>query len=59
MSSEQFVNDYIAAVRNNEKNTFDKIDSFKNKYRNIDVLIIDDIQFWDPLLRGKKNFSYF
>lgn len=29
VSSEQFVNDYIAAVRNNEKNTFDKIDSFK------------------------------
>lgn len=24
VSSEQFVNDYIAAVRNNEKNTFDK-----------------------------------
>lgn len=33
-----------------------KIDSFKNKYRNIDVLIIDDIQFLGSLLRGKKNF---
>ena len=40
VSSEQFVNDYIYAVRNNEKNSFDRIDSFKNKYRNIDVLQI-------------------
>ena len=55
---EQFVNDYIAAVRNNEKNTFDKIDSFKNKYRNIDVLIIDDIQFLGGATKTQQEFFH-
>ena len=58
VSSEQFVNDYIAAVRNNEKNTFDKIDSFKNTYRNIDVLIIDDIQFLGSATKGQEEFFH-
>ena len=58
VSSEQFVNDYIAAVRNNEKNTFDKIDSFKNKYRNIDVLIIDNIQFLGSATKGQEEFFH-
>ena len=54
VSSEQFVNDYIYAVRNNDKNNFDRIDSFKNKYRNIDVLIIDDIQFLGTATKGQE-----
>ena len=58
VSSEQFVNDYIYAVRNNEKNNFDKIDSFKNKYRNIDVLIIDDIQFLGSATKGQEEFFH-
>ena len=58
VSSEQFVNDYIAAVRNNEKNTFDKMDSFKNKYRNIDVVIIDDIQFLGSATKGQEEFFH-
>ena len=58
VSSEQFVNDYIYAVRNNEKNSFDKIDSFKNKYRNVDVLIIDDIQFLGTATKGQEEFFH-
>ena len=58
VSSEQFVNDYIYAVRNNDKNNFDKIDSFKNKYRNIDVLIIDDIQFLGSATKGQEEFFH-
>ena len=58
VSSEQFVNDYIYAVRNNEKNSFDRIDSFKNKYRNIDVLIIDDIQFLGSATKGQEEFFH-
>ena len=58
VSSEQFVNDYIAAVRNNDKNSFEKIDSFKNKYRNIDVLIIDDIQFLGSATKGQEEFFH-
>ena len=33
ISSDKFVNDFINAVRYNDQNSFDKIDSFKNKYR--------------------------
>ncbi len=58
VSSEQFVNDYIYAVRNNDKMGFDKIDSFKNKYRNIDVLIIDDIQFLGTATKGQEEFFH-
>lgn len=58
VSSEQFVNDYISAVRNSDKNSFEKIDSFKNKYRNIDVLIIDDIQFLGGAEKSQQEFFH-
>jgi len=37
--AEQFTNEFVYSMRN------DKMDEFKIKYRNLDVLIIDDIQF--------------
>lgn len=58
ISSDKFVNDYIYAVRYNDKNNFDKIDVFKNKYRNIDVLIIDDIQFLGSATKGQEEFFH-
>ena len=58
ISSDKFVNDFINAVRNNEKNNFDKIDVFKNKYRNIDVLMIDDIQFLGNATKGQEEFFH-
>ena len=39
VSSEVFINEMIHSIRNN------RMDSFKGKFRSIDVLIIDDIQF--------------
>lgn len=39
LSSEQFINEVVSALRN------DKMSEFKEKYRNLDVLLIDDIQF--------------
>lgn len=45
LSSEKFTNEFINAIRDN--NT----DEFRNKYRNVDILLIDDIQF----LAGKES----
>lgn len=39
VTSETFMNEFITAIQNN------KNEEFRNKYRNIDVLLIDDIQF--------------
>lgn len=43
MTSENFTNDYIDSIRNNNSNDMNR--QFRNKYRNVDVLMIDDIQF--------------
>lgn len=47
VSSETFVNDFINAVEAGSGRAKD----FKNRYRNVDVLLIDDIQF----LSGKES----
>lgn len=39
ITSEKFINDYIQAVRNGQAK------EFKDRYRNVDVLLVDDIQF--------------
>ena len=43
---EDFMTDFtgIADITKNA-NSFDYANEFKNKYRNVDVLIIDDIQY--------------
>ena len=60
ISSDKFVNDFINAVRYNDKDkeNFDKIDGFKSKYRNIDVLMIDDIQFLGNATKGQEEFFH-
>src|SRR5580692_6713317 len=45
VSSEKFTNDMINSLR------YDKMTSFRDKFRNMDVLLIDDIQF----LTGKER----
>ncbi len=42
VSSETFTNELIEAIRNGNNNA---LTQFRNKYRNIDVLLIDDVQF--------------
>jgi len=45
LSSEKFTNEFINSIRDN------KGVDFRNKYRNVDILLIDDIQF----LAGKES----
>ena len=42
VTSEEFTNELIDAIRNGNNSTMSK---FRDKYRNIDVLLVDDIQF--------------
>ncbi len=45
LSSEKFTNEFINSIRDN------KTVEFRNQYRNIDILLVDDIQF----LAGKEQ----
>lgn len=59
VTSEQFRQDFVRANRKDEKGTnFNYIDFFKNKYRNIDVLIIDDIQFLGGAAQSQQEFFH-
>ena len=58
ISSDKFVNDFINAVRNNDKENFKKIENFMAKYRNVDVLMIDDIQFLGNATKGQEEFFH-
>ncbi len=52
VSSEKFINDVVWAVRNK------RMDDVKKKYRDIDVLIIDDIQFIGGKTATEQEFFY-
>ena len=58
VTSEQFMSDFSEIGRKDNNSTnenYNYVDYFKDKYRNIDVLIIDDIQF----LAGPKTQQEF
>ncbi|HLI01539.1 MAG TPA: chromosomal replication initiator protein DnaA [Acidimicrobiales bacterium] len=47
VSTETFMNDFVEAIRNNSQTTF------KRRYRDCDVLLVDDIQF----MEGKEGLQ--
>ena len=49
---EAFTNEYIDALQNN------KVSAFRKKYRKIDLLLIDDIQFLDGKNRLQEEFFH-
>lgn len=55
-SSENFANELIEALR--DKTKIDAMKSFRNKYRNVDVLMIDDIQFLSNKESTKEEFFH-
>ena len=52
LSSERFMNELINAIR------YDKTPSFREKYRSVDVLLIDDIQFMAGKERTQEEFFH-
>ena len=57
VTSEQFISDFLNINKKDESGTnFSYIDSFKNKYRGVDVLIIDDIQFLGGATQTQQEF---
>ena len=45
VTSESFVNEIVDAIRDKKGDNSNSMQEFRNKYRNVDVLLIDDIQF--------------
>jgi len=52
LSSESFMNELISSLRR------DKMDEFKKKFRNVDVLIVDDVQFIAGKERTQEEFFH-
>jgi len=54
ISSEKFTNELIASIGQGNNN----VNSFRNRYRNVDVLLIDDIQFIAGKERTQEEFFH-
>ena len=52
LTSEEFTNDLIASIH------YNRMTEFRNKYRNTDVLVIDDIQFIAGKERTQEEFFH-
>ena len=52
LHSEKFVQNMVTALRNNQ------IEEFKRFYRNLDVLLLDDIQFFAGKERSQEEFFH-
>ena len=57
VTSETFISDFsMINKKDDNKHNYDLIEHFKDKYRNVDVLIIDDIQFLKGATKTQEEF---
>ncbi|NLC48250.1 MAG: chromosomal replication initiator protein DnaA, partial [Tenericutes bacterium] len=59
ITAEQFINDYRAIINAKSKynNNVTYLEAFREKYRNVDVLMIDDIQFLENATKSQIEFT--
>lgn len=59
ISAEEFKNDYLSIVntKNKNDNNITYLEAFREKYRNVDVLMIDDIQFLENKEKTQIEFT--
>ena len=59
ITAEQFINDYVSIVntKNKNDNNVSYLEAFREKYRNVDVLMIDDIQFLEKANKTQMEFT--
>lgn len=58
ITSEDFISDFTSLSNQNGENNFDYAEKFKEKYRNVDVLLIDDIQFLAGAEKTQREFFH-
>ena len=59
VTSEQFIDEFVKTNRKDENGTnFNYVEFFKNKYRNVDVLMIDDIQYLGGAKKSEEEFFH-
>ncbi len=60
ITSDDFITDFISInnKQGDQNNNIDYINHFKNKYRNVDVLLIDDIQFLAGAEKTQQEFFH-
>ena len=56
VKADQFLNDYLSIINSNNNN-IEYLEAFRNKYRNVDVLMIDDIQNLDNKAKTQLEFT--
>ena len=55
--ADKFVSDFLESYRKNkDENNFEAVDNFKRKYRDVDVLLIDDIQYLETANKTQQEF---
>ncbi|MDZ4230752.1 MAG: chromosomal replication initiator protein DnaA, partial [Dehalococcoidales bacterium] len=52
VSAEKYTNDLMQAIREN------KTEAFRNKYRSVDMLLVDDVQFFSGKKQTGENFFH-
>jgi chromosomal replication initiator protein len=59
VTSERFKSDFVGVNKKGENDSnIDSVDIFKEKYRKIDILIIDDIQFLANATQSQQEFFH-